>query len=66
MKKYALGLILLYFLPPPTRIRLSQARQPYLGPLDEVSALGLGATVAMAPYKPAAASAILRRNNALE
>jgi len=25
MKKYALGLILLYFLPPPTRIRLSQA-----------------------------------------
>ena len=49
MKKYVLGLILLYFLPPPLESAYAKRRQPYLGPLDEVSALGLGAAVAMAP-----------------
>ena len=48
MKKYALGLIVLYFLPPPLESAYAKRRQSYLGPLDEVSALGLGAAVAMA------------------
>ena len=51
MKKYALGLIQLYFLPPPLKSAYAKRRQPYLGPLDEVSALGLGAAVAMAPLQ---------------
>ena len=44
-----LNLLLYYFLPPPLQSAQAKRRQPYLGPLDEVSVLGLGAAVAMAP-----------------
>jgi len=39
------------FLPTPLKSAPAKRMRPYLGPLDEVSALRLGAAVAMAPLR---------------
>ena len=39
------------FLTPPLESAPAKRMRPYLGPLDEVSALRLGAAVAMAPLR---------------
>ncbi len=49
MEKYALGLILYYYSPPPQESTQTKHRHHCLRPLDVIFALGLGNAVAMAP-----------------